>query len=230
MKKVIFNFLILIAACMLNPLNLIGQERGIDTRTQMEQQDPLDMLKSEGMTTLDILNMLDFAGIKMKKFDLGSFAQPYQLHVFAEKIVDGKTTEIDTLLAYNNQYYFPDKDGKFKYDFINQIRLLTQTDDNQSFISIKTNAVSTRKTNITLPKEDNRQFFLWRDFVHQPWQLNQNIPLMLFGAAWYDKAIDNYRFCGTVNLAQEEEATKKLIADLPAYIIISYKITEIEKI
>ena len=105
--------------------------------------------------------------------------------------------------------------------------LQTKTDENLSTLYIKTYSFETTKK-IKLDKTDSLQFFNWREYEKTNWKLNEKIPLLIFASSWLDKEYNVHRFCGVVNLKENDSSTQELLTKSPNYIVINYKISEIE--
>jgi len=176
---------------------------------------------------LDIVQALDFMGVRMRKFDIGTFDQKYQLHIFAETYRNGEVVKTDTMLAYDNEYHYYEQGEKdYFLDYIDQLKFITNSDDNRSEVRLHTYAMST-KLDIELEKWSDKQFYNWRFFKDAHWELNRKIPLMVFASSWEDKRYGFHRFCGVVNLEEGEEGTEELMEFSPAYVLFSYVVTPI---
>jgi hypothetical protein len=216
--------LILISLLVLIPFSSFSQEAIKDTRSQLEKEDSNKEYGQEKITTLDLLEALDLASIRIHKFALGEFDKEYKLRIIADKYYQGKIVNTDTLLDYNNLYSYW-VDGKHYPGYIDQIKFFSKTEDNQAELMLKTYAVSTKKE-IDLTREDERQFFLWREFEKTPWKVDKKVPLLVFASSWLDKKNDVHRFCGVVKLNEGEKETMELLSSSPNYIIISYQVSE----
>ena len=202
-------------------------EKPVDNRPQIEKEDSNDMYNQSKMTTLDLLEALELASIRAHKFDIGTFDKEYNFQVFADEYVNGKLIKTDTLVNYKNDYGFW-IDEEYYQGFIDQIKIFTKTEENQSTLNIRTYALGTTKE-INLGKTDNRQFYNWREYEETKWKLNEKVPLLIFASSWLDKEYNFHRFCGVVNLKENDERTQELLDYSPTYIVINYKISEIEK-
>jgi hypothetical protein len=176
------------------------------------------------ITTLDLLEALDLASIRIFKFGLGSFDKEYKFQIFADEYLDGKLVNTDTLLDHTNVYGFFIEEDYFP-GFIDQLKIFTKTEENQSELRLNTYAFSIKKE-VSLNINDERQFFIWREYKDATWKLNQKVPLLVFASSWLDKKYDFHRFCGVVKLAENEKDTKELLKSSPNYITISYKVSE----
>ncbi|BAO74603.1 hypothetical protein WPG_0373 [Winogradskyella sp. PG-2] len=140
-------------------LNIYSQT---DEREQLAKEDSNDQYNQSEITTLDLIEALELASIRIHKFDIGKFDKEYKLQIFSDEYVNGKLIKNDTIVDYKNDYSFW-IDGKYNQGFIDQIKIFTKTDENNSTLSIKTYALHTQKE-INLGKTDNRQFYVWREY------------------------------------------------------------------
>jgi hypothetical protein len=215
---------ILISLLILFPFSAFSQEAISDTRSQLEKEDSNNAYGQEKITKLDLLEALDLASIRIHKFALGEFDKEYNLRIVADEYYQGKIVNTVTLLDENNLYSYW-VDGKHYPGYIDQIKVFSKTEDNQAVLLIKTYALSTKKE-ISLTREDERQFFNWREFEKTPWEIDKKVPLLIFASSWLDKKHDFHRFCGVVMLNEGDKETKQLLRSSPNYIIISYQVSE----
>ena len=219
--------IILIAITFLS-LNLYSQnENKIDKRNQLEKEDSNNLYNQNDMTTLDLIQALELASIRIHKFNIGEFKKEYKLQIFADEYINGKLIKTDTLVNYTNDYGFW-IDGKYNQGFIDQIKIFTKTENNYSKLNIRTYSLGTTKE-INLGKTDHRQFYNWREYEDVKWKLGEKIPLLIFASSWLDKKNNFHRFCGVVNLKENDKRTQELLDFSPNYIVINYEISEIKK-
>jgi len=200
-----------------------SQAKAMDTRPQLEKEDSNNMYTQSNISTLDLLEALELAGVRVHKFNIGKMEKEYEFQMFADEYIYGKLVKTDTLVDYTNEYGFW-KDEEYNPAYIDQIKIFTKTEDNFAKIKIRTYALGTTK-DINLDKTDHRQFYNWRAYKDTQWQLNQKIPLLIFASSWLDKQYKVHRFCGVVNLKDNDPSTQELLDYSPNYIVLSYKIT-----
>ena len=198
----------------------------VDQRTQLEKEDSSDLYRQGEITTLDLLEALELAGVRVHKFQIGTFDKEYKLQIFADEYIQGKLIKSDTLVDFKNDYGFW-IDGEYNQGFIDQIKIFTKTEDNYSKLNIRTYALGTTKE-INLGRTDHRQFYNWRAYQDTQWKMNQKVPLMIFASSWLDKTYNFHRFCGVINLKENDEDTQELLDYSPNYIVINYKISQAE--
>jgi hypothetical protein len=51
---------------------------------------------------------------------------------------------------------------------------------------------------------------------------------MVYASSWKDKEYGLQRFCGAVNLSENDKKTKELLSSSPHYFSIYYMVTEIK--
>lgn len=208
------------------PFKSISQtKKVVDSRSQLEKEDSNDLYNQSEITTLDLLEALDLASIKIHKFKIGIFDREYKIEIFADEYVNGELINSDTLLDFINDYGFW-IDGKYNQGFIDQIKFFTKTEENKSTLKISTYSLIAQKE-INLGRSDNRQFYVWREYENTQWKLNENIPLLIFASSWLDKKLNTHRFCGVIKLKENDVRTTELLTSSPNYIVINYKISEL---
>jgi len=225
MKK----FILLLCLSLIIALSSFSQEIRKDPRPQILKEDVLNKHKSHKINDLDLIQALEIAGIGIHKFDIGDFDKKYNLYYLVEEYKDSNLVNTDTLFAYHNQYhYFKMGEKDFYNDFIDQIKIFTEKkeEENKLALHFKTYQISFERE-IDYKKTSDKQFFRIRDYTNTEWQLNKNVPLLIFASSWYDKRIDSHRFCGVINLSANDKETKRLLSSSPQYYVVSYKITEI---
>jgi hypothetical protein len=225
MRKVITVIsLMLIIACL-----GFAQEIKKNQSSQLLKEDSNNSYKSDKITDLDLIQALEIAGIRIHKFDLGQFDTTYNLLMFADEYVGGKIVKTDTIFSGNNIYSFYEKGSKdYFLDYIDQIKIFTKDEENKTSLYIETYGMGI-KNEIAFEKTDKKQFFQWRNYLNTTWKLNKKIPLMVFASSWEDKKYGFQRFCGVVNLIENEKGTNELLSSSPHYFSVSYLVTEIKE-
>ncbi|MCA0132140.1 DUF5041 domain-containing protein [Winogradskyella alexanderae] len=216
----------LLITFLCNALISYAQTKVVDTRSQLEKEDSNDMYNQADMSTLDLLEALELAGIRVHKFNIGEMDKLYKFQIFAEEYVNSKLIKTDTLVDYNNEYGFW-IDEEYNPAYIDQIKIFTKTEENFAKINIRTYAMGSTKE-INLGKTDHRQFYNWRAYEDTQWKLNENVPLLIFASSWLDKQFNFHRFCGVVNLKENDEGTQELLDNSPNYVVLSFRISEME--
>ena len=132
------------------------------------------------------------------------------------------------MLADDNRYHYYERGEKnYFFDYLDQLKFITKSEDNHSEVRLHTYKVIT-KTEIELKKWDEQQFYTWRSFTDAHWELNKKVPLMVFASSWKDKRFDFHRFCGVVNLKEGDKGTEELLQESPTYVVFSYQISPVD--
>jgi hypothetical protein len=143
--------------------------------------------------------------------------------------VEGKIVKTDTIFSGNNLYSYFEKGSKdYFIDYIDQIKIFTKDEDNKTSLYFKTYNMGTKKE-IAYEKTNIKQFFQWRNYLNTTWKLDKKIPLMVFASSWEDKKYGIQRFCGVVNLIENEKSTKELLSLSPHYFSVNFLVTKIKK-
>lgn len=225
MKYFIFLF------CLIICFNISGFAQQIkkDRRPQIQKEDGLNMYNSHKINDLDLIQALDFAGIGIHKFNLGTFDKKYNFLVTIKEYKNQEIINTDTLLKDNNEYAYY-KRGKEDYfiDYIDQIKIFTRKEEEKLTLRLHTYNIKKTKE-IHYDKTTENQYFRIREYVDVDWRLNTEIPLMIYASSWYDEHVDSQRFCGVVNLSKNGEMTEELLSNSPHYFVVNYKVTETKK-
>jgi hypothetical protein len=207
-----------------------AQKSTKDYRSQTQKEDGNNKWRSEDINQLDMLHALSINGIRIHKFKIGDFDKAYQFDMIIDEYLNGNLVKTDTILSETNEYSEMNKGEKgYMTHFIDQIKVISQDDDNKSKLKIFTYLLESRSIEIICKKDKKDQFYSWRNYADVAWKLNQKIPLMIFASSWEDKQYKFQRFCGVVNLEENEKQTLELLNSSPQYYKISYAINEMKK-
>ena len=221
-KNIEMKILTIIALINMTGISLSAQIK--DSRSQLEKEDGLNYYNEQSISTLDLIQALEVASVKIHKFKIGEFDKKYQLLIIADYYENGELINADTLLDYHNEYVYLVEEEMHR-NFIDQIKFFSKTENNKSELTLQTYALST-KGHVELKKDRDKQFYLWREYSSTEWKLDEKTPLLIFASSWYDEQIKQDRFCGVVKLIQDNNDTKELLTFSPNYVIINYKISE----
>lgn len=165
----------------------------------------------------DIMWLLEDKGLKFFKYDLSDqFDETYNINIYIKE-VDSNGPKEKLLLSFGKNKKsiteFNDKD-KEEYRLRNPNikdeeiyhHLLDElkigfNNINDSLVDVKFNiSGNERHININLRNcfiNPNRKFFYYeiRTFKEQDFEPNKEIPLLMYGSAWYDKQSGLVRFC-----------------------------------
>ena len=155
------------------------------------------------------------------------FEKEYNLSVVLDEYVNGKKTDSQNVnVAYTgkNTYHYYIGDTRY-FDYIPKFTVFAYDNDKGQRLTINHYGGSTRKI---LKNKIRRKgsFYMWRAYSKTDWKLNEEVPLLVYASSWYDKRIKLDRFCGVVDLSDDEEKTKELFDKSPHYFVISLKVSE----
>jgi len=205
---------------------LFSQEFKKDTRNQKQKEDSKNSYQVEIINDTDILQALEIAGIRIFKFPLSPFDKEYKMEIIIDEYVNGEKSNLSNI-NISTTYSFPDDENdpdKYYVDYIDQLLFFMKDKEDISEVTIKTYA-GTRWTRFDKKITRKRQFYMWRKYSKAGWKLNETVPLLVYASSWNDDA-GYERFCGAVDLSDNEEDTAELLNSSKHYYIISYKVFE----
>ena len=218
------NLLLLFGFISFMTINGLAQEIKKDVRPQILKEDEQNLYKTDQISELDILQALEFAGIRVYKFNLGQFDKKYIYYVMTDEYLDGKIVNTDTLIAYYNDYHYYQRGTEdYFLDYIDQIKIFTKEEENKLKLNIRTYAMSTKKE-LKYEKKNDKQFYNLRRYINSSWILDKKIPLLVYASSWEDKKYGFQRFCGASELEENDKDTEELLSSSPHYFLISYKV------
>jgi hypothetical protein len=204
-------------------LSIKSQDLKKDNRPQKFKEDSRGNFQSDIITTIDFLQAMELIGLKIHKFDIGTFNQEYSLHFILKEYSNGEIVTTDTIMNIDNTYSFYEGDVRY-LDFINQIKIFTQQEKDQLKIKISTYGKSLQ-TKIDYEVSDIDQNYFVRYYSNTSWVENTDIPLFVFASSWKDEKYGFYRFCGSTQLDDKDDDTKTLLKLSPHYFKWSYIIS-----
>lgn len=216
MKKVILLFLF----AFILQLNANSQDFKKDSRSQTEKEDDRGDLQSNIVSGIDLLQALELVGLKVHKFDIGTFDHEYSLLFILKEYLNGEIVKADTIMNTKNTYAYYEKDKRYS-DYINQIKVFTHQEKEQLKFKISTLSISWM-SKIDYQVSDRDQNYFVRYYSNTSWVENKDIPLLVFASSWKDKKHGFYRFCGTTQLDDNDSETKALLKLSPHYFKLSY--------
>ena len=191
MKKAVSAILTLLISYLVS-----GQEFSHDNSRQIEKEDASNTYQSEAISSLDILEALDFLNVHIFKFKNGYLNKPYKLFVMIDKYTNGKIERSDTLFEGSNTYHFFKRGGEHPFfDYIDQMKFFTSSNDQSFTIRLNTYASSVRQS-FPYNKTRKNQFYHWRRYIDNSWQIDKKTPLFIFASSWKDEKYGIERFCG----------------------------------
>jgi hypothetical protein len=223
--KSFFLLLLLPSVCFSRQMEATYKK---DARTAA-QKDKIHSSFSAAPSHADLLKALDYAGISIFKFPLQQFSGKYNLEIIVEEFQNGKKIKTDSLYYGTNTYDYFEKtpSGKTRrfFDYLNLLTFYTNDRDNTTTLTFNTYGMA---ASILLKKKSasESQHYYWAGYSKWPWVVNQPVPLLVFAAAWYDKKINGYRFCGVNDLSRDKKQTEELLKMSPHYFAISYIVSD----
>ena len=206
-----------------------------DDRPQNIKEDRYNEYQTDLISVIDLYKALEeMAGIRIFKVPISPvFEKVYTIFVILDEYVDGEKTNSKDLFEHSflkkNTYHYAVNDTiqqkEIYYDdFIPNLTFVSQDNDTIMRLSISHYGVSIRGTSLHKQKLRDGQFYNWRIYRKTEWKLNEEVPVLVFASSWHDGRFE--RFCGTVDLSEDEEATKELLEKSPHYFVISLKVSE----
>ena len=197
-----------------------SQDIKTDSKPHDLKQDEFNLYQSDKINRLDILQALDFAGIKIHKVDLTPFDKEYSMFMILEEYTENKLIKRDTVFRTKNTYAYYEDDIRHK-DYISEIKVVTEQQDNQLNLQVTTNGWAFTKR-IRYKTIEDDQFYNLRYYSNSDWESNEKIPLLVFASSWKDKKYGFQRFCGSPQLNDHEEETRAMLQLSPHYFKLSY--------
>jgi len=199
-----------------------------DNRPQNIKEDRFNEYQVNRISDIDILKALEIVGVRIFDIPISpAFEKEYKLSVIIDEYVKGKKIDSQNVTfnyAGKNTYHYY-IDGVPYFDYFPKFTVFTQDNDKAQRLHVTHYGGSSRKI---LKNRIRRkgQFYTWRAYSKTDWELNEEVPLLVYASSWYDKRIKLDRFCGVVDLSLDEERTKELFDNSPHYYVISLKISE----
>ena len=200
-----------------------------DERPQNVKEDNYNQYQVTEISEIDMLKALEMLGIRIFNIPISpAFEKEYFLSIMLDEYVDGKMINSKDIIpnhpALKSNTYRHEQDGVWYFDYIPKMTIFSQ--DKDTHLSLTVSSLSGRFSGTSLEKKKIRegQFYMWRAYRKKEWKLNEVVPLLVFGSSWHDGRFE--RFCGTVDLSEDEEATKELLEKSPHYYVLSLKVYE----
>src|SRR5262245_27579345 len=138
MKKT-FPALSVIMFCSLTTVNAQTFKRNLETQAQ--RYDRQNTLNSDDISYLDLLQALEYSGLKIHKLNFPQFDTTCKLTFIIEEFKNSKLAEKNVLFSCKNYYSYIDYDSTYFY-YLDHIKFITKEDNNGSKIFFKTYTVS----------------------------------------------------------------------------------------
>lgn len=218
------NPFIQILICFLTSQILLGQEYKADKRPKMVKENSPRMYYPESFSMLDIIKALDKLGIGLYDFQLKNLEKNYDLILVANKFEKGRIIETDTLARFDSAYRYYEADKPY-FDYLDNIKITTNTIDNKAEVYVDSYSYGS-KSIIELNRTNKNSKFYWRRYKNTDWKLDQKVPLLIFASTWKDEKFGFERFCGVVELTENEKDTDELLSLSPVYSIFYLLVKE----
>lgn len=203
-------------------INSVMFAQGIERNNERQsvKEDGTNYYRSDDLNQLDVLEALDFAGIKINKFKIGSFDTTHNIIFTIEEFLNSKLRKTDTIFNRNNLYGFYIGEKRYN-DYIDQIKIISKQEGGTCKGKIETYVGSDGFKLVGDTTTKNR-YYNWRSFINPTWKLNKKVPLMIYASSWTDKEYGIQRFCGTIELKENDDDTKELLKKSPHYYLFAY--------
>ncbi|GHV64656.1 hypothetical protein FACS1894199_03430 [Bacteroidia bacterium] len=212
----------------------VGQKYKKDMRPRAEKEDTQGMHQVDRITTLNLLKALKIAGVRIFVFPLQPFDKKHYLSFYLNEYVDGKKIQTDNFsgIQISNDYMHTGGEkytagDKYKYyDYVDNITFYTKNVDSVATVSF--DMYGSEFGGIKLHEKITRegQSYHWRSYSQTDWKIGEEIPLLVYASSWWDEEDKVGRFCGAVDLSEDEKETKKLLKSSPHYFVFTYKVNK----
>lgn len=220
-----------------------GQEFKKDSRSVDEKQNKYSMDRQGGLSNTQLLMALELSGVHVFHFPMKPFDKEYKMHIYVREYVNGERVDrggLDGSLCHSqihdeqgqyNTYIYKVYDslkGTVQYkDFVESITCYTKEavfPDSMTLLRIETY----NHTIVLLLRHQQlheHQYYEWRRYSQTDWELNKEIPLLVYAISWYDAGLQMFRMLRREDLSYSEHNQQEL-ATWEHYYTISYKIFE----
>ncbi|MDN5285611.1 MAG: hypothetical protein JWR38_1885 [Mucilaginibacter sp.] len=216
---------VLLGICVLLSIGAYSQDFKKDPRSENLKEDNYDAYQVSQISKTDLLKALEIAGVRIFNCPIApKFDQTYKLVINLDEYVNGKKISTKNISPNQHNTYSFYEGEKLYFDYINELKFIAKDteSDSTAFLNVEVHG-NTTGINLKKNKERKYQYYQWRRFYKADWVLDKEIPVLVFASSWYDKKNSIERFCGTVDLSRDKNATDELLKNSPHYFIISYK-------
>lgn len=209
---------------MITTFNLFSQELKKDNRYRIQQEDPYNFYETENISKTDLLKAIEYLGMRIFKFDVPGNFESKTITILAREFKDGKEVNSDTIANFSNEYLYWDTGIPDPFsDFISGVTIYSNTTENRSELQFELTSF-VKRHKIELFKESDDQFYQWRKYHKTNRKVGEEIPLMIFASSWIFPGENFHRFCGVVELNENDPMTKELLDFSPHYIKFIMKV------
>ena len=221
--------------CALISISAISQDIQYrkDDRSQNEKDDRGSEYQNISISEVDLLKMLEMAGVRIFNIPITPvFEKVYMLTVYLNEYVNGEKVNSRSLDRSRSIYRYPaidpiTQERVLYFDYVPKLTFFTKENDTMMSITLENYVSTTSGIRLTKNKVRESQFYVWRTYSKTDWKLNEEVPLMVCNASWYDEKYNVERNCAVIDLSLSEEATQELFDNSPHYYVITYKVENI---
>lgn len=224
---------LLLSGCLCLTTLLCAQQQEIPFKKneapQTAKQDRWNMYESEGVSTLDLMEMLDFAGIKLIKFPLEGLDRETSLWIMVDEYRNGEPVKSDTLRHLKTAYVYFEGETPYK-DYIDGIRFFTRQEPGKLTYWVSTLGMKLTPRPLEYTPDEKVQekapgaLYHLRRYKPRLLEYGRKTPMLVFASPWYDERFEVVRFCGVSQLTEGETASEELLSSSPHYFLFSYEI------
>lgn len=196
---------------------------------QTAKQDRSNIYDSEGVSTLDLMEMLDFAGVRLFKFPLEGLDRETSLWIILDEYRNGERVKSDTLRHLKTAYVYFEGETPYK-DYIDGIRFFTRQEPGKLTYWVSTLGMTLTPRPLEYTPDEKVQekapgaLYNLRRYKPRPLEYGRKTPMLVCASFWYDERFDVVRFCGVNQLSEGEAGSEELLSSSPHYFLFSYEI------
>lgn len=177
----------------------------------------------------DVIRTLEVAGYQFYSFDLSSLRdKTYEIEAFLKETDSTGTTQIFRVNFGTIDLTPSDKEnGQHREAGRVSVAVVPTNADSvrRLSVSIGKNGGITPKVDLRPLERDTKNYhYQSRPFQLAEFQPGEDIPLMLYGSAWYDEKAKVHRFCGEREIAPD--LSTEIVKDIPHYYTVGIRLTE----
>ncbi len=102
-------------------------------KASAQRYDSQNALRSDDISYLDLVQALEYSGLKIHKLNFSQFDTTYKLSFIIEEFKNSKLTEKKVLFSCKNYYSYNDYDSVY-FDYLDHVKFITKEDNNGSKI------------------------------------------------------------------------------------------------
>lgn len=177
----------------------------------------------------DVIRTLEVAGYQLYSFDLSSLkGKTYEIEVFLEE-TDSTGTKQILRVNFGAIDVTPSDKKNGQHREVGKVSVAvvpTNVDSIQRVsVSLGKKGGITPKVNLRPLERDAKNYhYQSRPFRLTEFQPEVDIPLLLYGSAWYDEKSQVHRFCGESEI--DPDMSTEILKYIPHYYIIGIRLTE----